>query len=120
MGIPCELDIDIADYLIRSVQIRRGTGEILSRRCAHLGGGLMLPPTFNGRLMVNLYAPISQWEHYASYDSAAECESDRHYVHQVASKFTTTQRAHPTTLEESVAAQYIYGECTSRLHEGSK
>jgi hypothetical protein len=78
---------------------------------ALVGWYLMVPPGIESSLRVDPDAPIGTWVHYGSYDSANECEENIHYLHQQADKFSNDQRAHPKTLKESEAAQFMSGEC---------
>ena len=73
----------------------------------------MMPPTFDGQLRVNMDAPISKWQYYASFDSAQECESERAFVFKQAQKFTQAQRTNPRTMEESTASQELSGHCVA-------
>jgi hypothetical protein len=91
---------------MRSLTLRHAAALAL------IGWYLMVPPTTAPPyLKVNPDAQISRWEHYGSYDSAKECESNILYLHEQANKFTRAQRVNPSTAKESEAAQYIFGEC---------
>jgi hypothetical protein len=78
---------------------------------ALMGWYLMVPPKFPDRLTVNFDVPISKWEHYGSFDTAASYQESVSYLHDKAKKVPQKKRVNPTTLEESIAAQYIFGEC---------
>jgi len=78
---------------------------------ALVGWYLLLPPTFPDQLKVNIDAPISKWEHYAAFDSAQDCESTIQYLNDQDKKFTSAQRANPTTDEQSRAEQHVMSEC---------
>jgi len=76
-----------------------------------MGWYLMVPPTFQGQLTVNINAPRSEWRLFASYDSARACENERLALFKSGEAFSQAQRANPTTNEQSRAAQYIAAEC---------
>ena len=101
-----------SEIRIRALEVR-----LVSQRLRHaaalalVGWYLMVPPTYPDHLRANLDAPISKWEHYGSFDSAQDCESTVHFLHEQAKKFTRAQRVNPTTDEQSEAGQYMQGEC---------
>jgi hypothetical protein len=76
-----------------------------------VGWYLLVPPILTDRLLVNIDAPISKWEHYQSFDSAQECESTNSYLHVQAEKVPRNKRVSPTTLNEAIAEQDMSGEC---------
>jgi hypothetical protein len=78
---------------------------------ALVGWYLMVPPKFPDRLTVNFEAPISKWERYGTFETEANCQESVSHLHDQATKAPTTKKVNPTTPEQSMAAQYVSGEC---------
>jgi hypothetical protein len=81
---------------------------------ALVGWYLMVPPTFDGQVRVNINAPIAKWTYFESYDSAQQCEHERTTLALKLSRtLTQAQGANPRTTKESTATQFLFGKCVA-------